>query len=113
MARIFVPRAGSIGDVGFVAIPFIAAHAAGAKVVANFLLDPATQAHMQMQNIEFLGTFSVLAPARLDAAAKAAFAAIPSSPALPGIVDLGPTLLEPHTSWMTRPTEAWAKRFTK
>lgn len=110
-ARVFVPKGGSIGNISFVAIPYNAAHKAGAEVVANFLLDPATQAHMQ--NIEVLGSFSVLDPARLDADARAAFAALPTAPALPLLTDLGPTLLEPHASWMTRLTEEWAKRYTR
>ncbi|PLL10350.1 ABC transporter substrate-binding protein [Tabrizicola sp. TH137] len=110
-ARVFVPEGGSIGNVSFVAIPYNAANAEGAEVVANFLLDPATQAHMQ--NIEVLGSFSVLDPAKLDDAAKAAFAALPNAPALPALADLGPTLLEPHASWMTRLTEEWARRYTK
>ncbi|MDZ7904537.1 MAG: ABC transporter substrate-binding protein [Cypionkella sp.] len=109
--RVFVPAAGSIGNVSFVAIPFNAANMAGAMVVANHLLDPAVQAHMQ--NIEVLGSFSVLDSAKLDGAAKAAFAALPSAPALPALADLGPTLLEPHASWMTRVTAEWAQRYTK
>jgi putative thiamine transport system substrate-binding protein len=110
-ARVFVPKAGSIGNVSFVAIPYNAAHTAGAEVVANFLLAPETQA--RMQNIDVLGAFSVLDPAKLDAAGRAAFAALPSAPALPTAADLGPTLLEPHATWMTRLTEEWAKRTTK
>ena len=110
-ARVFTPKAGSIGNISFVAIPFNAAHKAGAQVVANFLLDPATQAHMQ--DITVLGSFSVLDPAKLDAPAEAAFAALPTAPALPTLASLGPTLLEPHASWMTRLTEEWAKRYTR
>ena len=110
-ARVFVPKAGSIGNISFVAIPFNAAHTAGAEVVANFLLDPATQAHMQ--DITVLGSFAVLDPGKLDDTAKAAFAALPTAPALPALTDLGPTLLEPHASWMTKLTAAWAKRYTK
>jgi putative thiamine transport system substrate-binding protein len=110
-ARVFVPEGGSIGNISFVAIPFNAAHAEGAEVVANFLLDPATQAHMQ--NIEVLGSFSVLDPVKLDDAANAAFAALPTAAALPSVADLGPTLLEPHASWMTRLTEEWARRYTR
>lgn len=109
--RVFVPEGGSIGNVSFVAIPYNAAHKEGAEVVANFLLEPATQA--RMQNIDVLGAFSVLDPAKLDDAAKAAFAALPTAPALPSLADLGPTLLEPHASWMTRLTEEWARRYTK
>jgi putative thiamine transport system substrate-binding protein len=80
-------------------------------VVANFLLAPETQAHMQ--NIEVLGSYSVLDPARLDAEAQAAFAALPDAPALPDLDALGPTLLEPHPSWMTRLTDDWAGRYTR
>lgn len=108
--RVFVPQGGSLGNVSFVAIPYNAAHIEGAKVVANFLLEPATQAHMQ--NINVLGSFSVLDSAKLDAEARAAFAALPSAPALPALADLGPTLLEPHASWMTRITAEWARRYT-
>jgi len=110
-ARVFVPEGGTIGNISFVAIPYNAANAEGAQVVANFLLDPMVQA--RMQNIEVLGSFSVLDPARLDDAARAAFAALPSAPALPSLQDLGPTLPEPHASWMTRLTEEWARRYTR
>jgi putative thiamine transport system substrate-binding protein len=110
-ARVFVPEGGSIGNVSFVAIPYNAANAAGAQVVANHLLDPAVQA--RMQNIEVLGSFSVLDPARLDPAARAAFDALPTAPALPTLEELGPTLPEPHASWMTRLTEEWARRYTR
>ncbi|MES2434236.1 MAG: ABC transporter substrate-binding protein [Pseudomonadota bacterium] len=110
-ARVFVPKAGSIGNISFVAIPYNAAHTAGAEVVANFLLEPATQAHMQ--NIEVLGSFAVLDAAKLDEAGKAVFAALPKADALPALADLGPVLLEPHASWMTRLVAEWAKRYTK
>lgn len=109
--RPFVPDAGSIGNISFVAIPYNAANREGAMVVANFLLAPETQA--QMQNIEILGSFSVLDPSRLSPAEAALFDALPSSPALPRLEDLGPTLLEPHPSWMTRLTEEWTRRYTE
>lgn len=110
-ARVFVPEGGTIGNVSFVAIPYNAANAEGAQVVANTLLEPEVQA--RMQNIEVLGSFSVLDPARLDDAARAAFDALPSAPALPTLDELGPTLPEPHASWMTRLTEDWARRYTR
>lgn len=110
-ARVFVPEVGSIGNVSFVAIPFNAAQREGAMVVANFLLDPATQA--RQQDITVLGSFSVLDPARLDQAAQAAFAVLPQAPALPTTKDLGATLLEPHPGWMTWLTDDWARRYTK
>ncbi len=110
-ARAYVPDGGSIGNVSFVAIPYNAAHAAGAEVVANFMLDPEAQAHQQ--DIDVLGSFSVLDPAKLDADQKALFADLPTSPALPTLEDLGPTLAEPHASWMTKLTETWARRYTR
>ena len=109
--RVLVPEAGSIGNISFVAIPYNAANREGAMVVANFLLDPATQ--VQMQNIEVLGSFSVLDPAKLSAEEAALFDGLPSSPALPRLEDLGPTLVEPHPSWMTRIVEEWATRYTE
>jgi putative thiamine transport system substrate-binding protein len=110
-ARVFVPEGGTIGNISFVAIPYNAANAEGAMVVANFLLDPVVQA--RIQNIEVLGSFSVLDPGRLDDEGRAAFAALPTAPALPTLEDLGPTLPEPHASWMTRLSEEWARRYTR
>ena len=108
-ARVFVPEGGSIGNISFVAIPINAEHTAGAEVVANFLLDPETQAHMQ--NIEVLGAYSVLDPAKLSAEHLKAFGSLPTSPALPSVKDLGPTLNEPHASWMEMLTAEWEKRY--
>lgn len=102
---------GTIGNFSFVAIPFNAAHKDAAMVVANFLLDPATQAHAQ--DISVLGSYSVLDMSKLGEAEKAAFAALPASDALPTNAALGPTLLEPHPSWMDRLTKEWSIRYGK
>jgi putative thiamine transport system substrate-binding protein len=110
-ARVFVPEGGSIGNISFVAIPFNARAKEGAMVVADFLLDPATQA--RQQDITVLGSFSVLGPARLPPEAAAAFAALPAHPALPTLEALGPTLPEPHGSWMTRLVEEWTRRYVR
>lgn len=109
--RTYALDAGTIGNVSFVAIPFNAAHRDGAKVVANFLLAPTTQAHMQ--DIRVLGSFSVLDFARLDADARKAFDSLPRPVALPSNAELGKTQLEPHPSWMSRLTDAWTKRYTR
>ncbi|MCY1126765.1 ABC transporter substrate-binding protein [Frigidibacter sp. RF13] len=109
--RTYGPAAGSIGNISFVAIPFNAAHREGAEVVANFLLDPATQA--RAQDIGILGSYTVLDMTKLDETQRAAFADLPVSPALPMEADLGPTLVEPHPSWMVRIAEEWARRYTK
>ena len=93
------------------AIPYNAAHVEGAQVVADFLLSPEAQAHMQ--NIDNLGAFSLLDPALMDAEAATFFADLPQSPALPELADLGPTLLEPHASWMTAIAEDWAARYAR
>lgn len=109
--RVFVPEGGTLGNISFMAIPYNAAHVEGAQVVADFLLSPEAQAHMQ--NIDNLGAFSVLDPALMDAETAAFFADLPQSPALPKLADLGPTLLEPHASWMTAIAEDWAARYAR
>jgi putative thiamine transport system substrate-binding protein len=110
-ARVFVPKIGSIGNISFVAIPYNAANREGAEAVANFLLSPQAQAHQQ--NIDVLGSFSVLDAGTLNAEEAGLFAALPSSPALPTLEALGPTLLEPHASWMTKLVDAWTARYVK
>ena len=109
--RTYTLPTGTIGNVSFVAIPFNAAHRPAAEVVADFLLEPATQA--RAQDIRVLGSFSVLDPARLGASEREAFARLPHSPALPDSASLGKARLEPHPSWMTRLTAAWAARYTQ
>ncbi|ETD87281.1 ABC transporter substrate-binding protein [Rhodobacter capsulatus] len=106
--RSYALTGGSLGNISFVAIPFNATAKEGAQVVADFLLDPATQAHAQ--DIRILGSYSVLDHGKLDAAQKAAFDALPKAPALPRSEDLGRPLPEPHPSWTTRLAADWAAR---
>ena len=80
-------------------------------VVANFLLDPATQA--QAQNINVLGSFTVLDLNSLSPSQKQLFSDLPTHPALPANAELGNVLLEPHPSWMTRITSEWIKRYSR
>lgn len=110
-ARVAVLEKGTIGNTSFVAIPFNAAHKEAAMVVANLLLDPEAQA--RAQNIELLGSFSVLDVERLPAADKKRFADLPKSPALPTSAELGKVLLEPHASWMTRIVAEYQKRYLR
>jgi putative thiamine transport system substrate-binding protein len=109
-ARVHVLAGGTLGNTSFVAIPFNAAHKEGAMVVANFLLEPATQA--RAQDPRHLGSFSVLAVDRLPEAAQAPFRALASTPALPTNAQLGRPLPEPHPGWMTRLVSAWERRVT-
>ena len=80
-------------------------------VVADFLLEPATQAHAQ--DIGQMGNFTVLDLAKLAPADRARFDALPRSPALPTLDELGRQLLEPHPSWMTRIAAEWESRYTR
>jgi putative thiamine transport system substrate-binding protein len=108
--RTFVFKRGTIGNTSFVAIPFNANAKEGAMVVANFLLEPATQAHAQ--NVQNMGNFSVLDFSKLSAADKKRFDDLPKHPALLTNAELGPILLEPHPSWMTRITAEWERRYS-
>jgi len=109
--RTFVFAKGTIGNTSFVAIPYNAANKEGAMVVADFLLDPATQA--RAQDYREMGNFTVLDFAKLAPAERARFDALPKSAALPTNAQLGTVLLEPHPSWMTRIASEWEKRYTK
>ena len=109
--RTFAFAGGTIGNTSFVAIPFNSPNKEGAQVVANFLLEPATQA--QAQDIKNMGSLSVLDLGKLAPADRARFDALTPSPALPSPAELGKPLLEPHASWMTRITTEWERRYTK
>jgi len=110
-ARTAVFAKGTIGNTSFVAIPYNAAHKEAAMVVADFLLEPATQAHAQ--DYRQMGNFTVLDLAKVTPDARKRFDDLPKSPALPTNAELGTTLLEPHPSWMTRIVAEWEKRYTK
>jgi putative thiamine transport system substrate-binding protein len=107
--RTFVLEGGTIGNASFVAIPFNAAHAAGAQVVANLLLDPEVQALAQDPAI--LGFQTVLNLAALAPADRARFDALELGVATLTPEELGQSLLEPHGSWMTRVAQDWQARY--
>lgn len=107
--RTFVLDGGTIGNASFVAIPFNAAHEAGAKVIANLLLDPTVQARAQDPAV--LGFQTVLDLGALSPEDRARFDALDLGPATLPPADLGPTLLEPHASWMERIAEDWVRRY--
>jgi putative thiamine transport system substrate-binding protein len=102
---------GMIGNTSFVAIPYNAAHKEGALVVANELLDPATQA--RAEDVRQIGAVNVLDRSKLDAAHKQLFDALPGHPALPSAEELGTPRLEPHASWMTRIAAEWSRKTTR
>ncbi len=79
-------------------------------VVADFLMSPEAQA--RKQSLETWGDQTVLAMAKLAPADRRRFEAGASHPALLAPEALGPTLLEPHPSWMTRIEAEWLRRFS-
>lgn len=100
---------GSIGNVNFLAIPFNAAHKAGAMVLADFLLSPEAQARKHDPAV--WGGETVLAVDRLPPQARALFDRIELGPAGLHPSAQGPVLPEPHPSWMERLERAWAARY--
>jgi putative thiamine transport system substrate-binding protein len=110
-ARVYTMTRGTIGNTSFVAIPYNAGHPEAAMVVADFLLEPAAQAHAQ--DINGLGNFTVLDLAKLGPAERKLFSDLPKSPAIPTNEELGTVLLEPHPSWMTRIAAEWERRYVK
>src|SRR5438034_328580 len=109
--RTVVFDGGTIGNTSFVAIPYNAAHKEGAMVVANFLLEPSTQA--RAQDYREMGAYTVLDVDALPHADRALFDALPRHPALPTSAELRTPLPEPHPSWMTGIAAQWERRYTK
>ncbi len=79
--KVLTLAGGTVGNASFLAIPSTSGSQAGAKVVANLALSPEQQ--LKKAEPDVWGQFTVLDPARLDAADKAAFAGLPSSPVVP------------------------------
>ncbi|MEQ8355844.1 MAG: ABC transporter substrate-binding protein [Kiloniellaceae bacterium] len=110
-ARTFVLDKGTIGNTHFVAIPFNATAVEGALVVANFVMGAEAQA--AKQNSEVWGDDTVLAMSKLKPEERKLFADLPQAAATLAPDDLGPTLLEPHPSWMTRIEADWQRRYAR
>jgi putative thiamine transport system substrate-binding protein len=108
--RTFVLEDGTIGNTHFVAIPFNAAHKAGAMVVADFLMSPEAQAHKQDPRVWGDGT--VLDVAVLPAEDRARFDALPRGIATLPPDELTPVRPEPHPSWMVEIEAEWLRRFS-
>lgn len=108
-ARTFVLDGGTIGNTHYVAIPYNAAHRDAALVAANFLLSPEAQARKQHPDV--WGDMTVLQMDRLTDAGRDLFDAIPRGIATLSPAELGPTLPEPHPSWMTMIEETWLERY--
>lgn len=107
--RTFVLDKGTIGNASFVAIPYNSGSAAGAMVVADFLMSP--EAQLRAQDPEVLGYGTVLDMDKLPQADRAAFEALDLGIATLSPAELGNVQPEPHPSWMTRIAEDWAARY--
>jgi len=108
--RSFILEDGTIGNTHFVAIPFNAAHKAGAMVLANFLMSPEAQAKKQDPRVWGDGT--VLDLDALPAEEPARFEALPRGVATLPPDELTPVRPEPHPSWMTAIEAEWLRRFS-
>lgn len=106
--RTYVFDGGTIGNTHFVTIPWNASAAAGAMVVADFLLSPEAQA--RKADPEHWGEPTVLDVASLDADERALFERVDLGPwALP--IGEGSVLPEPHASWTEALESAWIERY--
>lgn len=94
-------------NTSFVTIPANAAHREGAAVVANLLLSAELQA--QKADPAILGIPTVLDPALLDSAARAALRPSTRSPYLLGAGELGASLAELPAGDVTRLEERWRR----
>ncbi len=107
--RTFVFDKGTIGNTHFIAIPYNSSSKEAAMIVANFLMSPEAQA--RKQDPEYWGDDTVLSIAKLSAEDQKIFSAIELGVATLPPQDLGPTLLEPHPSWMERIEKEWLTRY--
>jgi putative thiamine transport system substrate-binding protein len=108
--RTFLLADGTIGNTHFVAIPFNAAHKAGAIVVADYLMSPEAQARKQDPAV--WGDFTVLDVAGLEPADRERFERLPRGVATLPPEALTPVRPEPHPSWMTAIEAEWLRRFS-
>lgn len=109
--RTYVLDGGTIGNTHFLAIPFNANAKEAAMIVADFLLSPEAQIHKQDPSV--WGDPTVLAMDRLYPADLEEFATLPLGIATLPPAELGPALLEPHPSWMTRLEAEWRRRYAR
>lgn len=110
-ARVYALDGGTIGNANFLAIPYNARAKEAALVVIDFLLSPEAQA--RKQDARHWGSDTVLDLDRLSPEQRALFDAVPRHPAAPAPGALGPTLPEPHPSWMERIEAEWQRRYSR
>ena len=107
--RSFVFDGGTLGNTHFVTIPFNSDAAAGAMVLADFLLSPEAQA--RKEDISVWGDPTVLAVDALPPAERALFENPDRGVATLRPEELGRALPEPHPSWSEAIEREWASRY--
>ena len=107
--RTYIHDSGTLANVHFLAIPFNAAAAEGAQIVANFMLSP--EAQIKKADSRIWGDPTVLSIPRLNAADQAGFLALPRGIATLSDAELGRSLAEPHPSWVPQLEQAWKQRY--
>lgn len=105
-ARTFVFESGTLSPTHYVAIPFNSSHKAAAMVVANLLLEPATQ--LEKAKTRVWGDPPVLSLDRLPREWRSRFEDLPRSPAVPAPEVLqAHTVPEAHSTWLDAIEEGW------
>jgi len=105
-ARTFVFDSGTIGNTHYVAIPFNSSSKAGAMVVANLLLDPATQ--YEKARPEVWGDLPVLSISKLPGEWRARFDSLPRPAAvLPPEVLTTHKIPELQAAWLEAIEKGW------
>ena len=107
--RSFVFSGGTLGNTHFVAIPYNAAAREGALVFANFLISP--EAQLRKQDPAVWGDPTVLDMDSLPETYRRQFDALDLGVATLKPSELGPTLNEPHASWMEELEKEWLRRY--
>jgi len=107
--RSFTFSEGTLSNTHFLTVPFNANSKEAALVTANFLMSP--EAQLRKQDVEIWGDPTVLAMDKLRPEDRDAFAALDLGVATLTPDQLGPSLLEPHASWMGRIETEWSKRY--
>ncbi|WP_075997731.1 ABC transporter substrate-binding protein [Salaquimonas pukyongi] len=107
--RSFVFSGGTLGNTHFVTIPYNAAAKEGALVFANFLISPEAQARKQDPAV--WGDPTVLDISSLPETYRLQFDELDLGIATLKPSELGPTLNEPHASWMEELEKEWMRRY--
>ena len=106
--RTFVFESGTIGNTHYVAIPFNAANKAAALVLANLLLDPATQ--FQKARPEVWGDLPVVRMDRLPTEWRERFSALPRpASVLPQEVLERARIPELQSTWLEAIERGWIR----